>query len=808
MQRCTWAIFVLAVGVTLTFGQARFENSNAITPERLKAHLEFIASDEMEGRGTPSRGLETACLYVATQLKLWGAKPAGDNGTFFQKFRLVRTVLDSGASSLYLGTKRLQAGEGFTDGANNGSAYGNAVFVGHGYRLGRKGIDPYANVTVKGKIMVVTDGYPLGMNSGDLNSDPGSSDLTPKQAAERFGAAGILMIRRTDFWATARSQNLPTHFYSPESAKPAPKIGVPLMVAGPRLIEELFAGERVSAEQVTKALTANVSSFELSPEKRLSFNVVEKEEFATINNVVAICPGKDAKLKAEFVGLGAHIDHEGTNPARIGDQIYNGADDDGSGSAALLEIAHAYLTGARPKRSMLFIWHTAEEPGLWGSQHFVDHPAIDLKKLITYINMDMIGRSKPFGSKDPVHMNLTEPDEVYARGLTKMSSKLQQTVEDVNKRFLKLRLNYDEEEWIGSGRVAGGSDHQSYFKKGILTFDFHTGHHVQYHQVDDEVGAIDFEKMCKIAKTAYASSFAIANLASRPTIDRPQTKLIITPNLIKLSAGAKQTFSARFEPSEGHTVVWKLKDPTAGTISPDGVFVASAKVGRYMVRAESASNPRIYGCATVQIAPEPVKATAPPLTIPLNPRLMNGDLELGALGAAPQDWHLVPASKDDGFVAEVSSDGPKQGAQCLAVYLKGGPGKLFANVRQAVDAKPFRGKTVRFRAAVRVEPGQTPSRAQLWIRVEGTDRQIRVYENMAATPITSKDWAYYEISVAVAEDAEVLQVGMLAFGDGKAWLDDATLGLDETPALSVANSARQPADARLQMAPAKQIAAS
>ncbi|MFW6198357.1 MAG: M20/M25/M40 family metallo-hydrolase, partial [Acidobacteriota bacterium] len=170
-------------------------------------------------------------------------------------------------------------------------------------------------------------------------------------------------------------------------------------------------------------------------------------EARSTENVVAVIEGSDPRLRHEHVALGAHYDHVGVGtPDDGGDAIYNGADDDGSGTAALLALAEAFAAGPRPARSLLFVWHAGEEGGMWGSRHFVAHPTVPLEEIVAQINVDMIGRSRRPGDDEPDNRPLTGPNEVYVIGPRIMSADLDTLIEEVNAGYLDLELDreYDD----------------------------------------------------------------------------------------------------------------------------------------------------------------------------------------------------------------------------------------------------------------------------------------------------------------------------------------------------------------------------
>ncbi len=173
-----------------------------------------------------------------------------------------------------------------------------------------------------------------------------------------------------------------------------------------------------------------VAPFELRPEKKLSISIRKGVDGTSTQNVVAVFEGSDPVLKNEYVALGAHYDHVGIGANVNGDAVYNGADDDASGTTALLAIAEALAhTTPRPKRSVLFVWHAGEEKGLWGSRYFTDYPTVPLDKIVTQINLDMIGRSKTEGDTQPRNIALSGPNQIYVIGSKMMSTELGELTE-------------------------------------------------------------------------------------------------------------------------------------------------------------------------------------------------------------------------------------------------------------------------------------------------------------------------------------------------------------------------------------------
>jgi Zn-dependent M28 family amino/carboxypeptidase len=246
-------------------------------------------------------------------------------------------------------------------------------------------------------------------------------------------------------------------------------------------------------------------------------NVDPKIEETVTKNVIAIAEGSDPVLKNEYVAFGAHYDHVGMRTTGE-DRIFNGADDDGSGTVALIEMAHAAMKDRNHKRSFLFVWHTGEEKGLWGSEYFVNNPTVPLNNIITQLNADMIGRSATPGRsyREP----MTDSNSIHILGHGRLSSDLERIVYDVNRNFLNLRYETHYDRPNDPQNLYQRSDHYNYAVKGIPICFWFDGIHEDYHQVSDEVDKIDFPKLEKVSRTIFATAWTLANAPNRPRVDR------------------------------------------------------------------------------------------------------------------------------------------------------------------------------------------------------------------------------------------------------------------------------------------------
>jgi Peptidase family M28 len=547
-QRAQQSRSVGAATVTKTtaapspFFAAERKAAERVTAERMKEILYYIASDEMQGRDTPSPGLDKTAQFIADNLKKLKLKPMGDKGSYLQHIALSKTEVDREHTTAQLGERTFRAGEDFLPvGRTSGEAEGEVVYAGEGWVIKSRNINAYEGLDVRDKIVVVSgDGIapPAGITLEELRGKPGGWE-TPISYAERHGAKAVVIIprnfeRRWRFAAFtfARPSFAVTRLggvsdEDEDEDETQPSKGLVTIVPSRAMLEALFAGEQTDGAHVLQATTAGqpVKGFALAQGKRLRMSVKLAVTEAGTQNVVAVLEGKDPKLKSEYVALGAHYDHVGANGGGCrpvgNDSICNGADDDGSGTTALLTMAEAFAKGPRPKRSILFVWHAGEEKGLWGSEYFTNFPTVPLKQVVAQLNIDMIGRSKKEGDTNPANKMLTGPDEIYVIGSRMMSDELADRSVAVNGAYMNIKYNYHYDEPNDPERLFYRSDHFNYARKGIPIIFFFDGVHEDYHRPTDSPDKIDYQKMQTVTRTVFILASELANAPTRPAVDKP-----------------------------------------------------------------------------------------------------------------------------------------------------------------------------------------------------------------------------------------------------------------------------------------------
>ncbi len=505
----------------------RFGNADYITVEQLRDYLAFVSSDEMQGRDTPSAGLDIVAKFIATNLSRWGLEPAGDDGTFLQDIELSRSAIDPAGTRVQFGDRTFTYGEDFLAGTQAGSATGGIVYAGHGWIIPPEEINPYEGLDVEGKFVVVAGGLPPGVSFMELRrGTPGVDFIRPQAYLREHGALGLIEIpsfRTLSRWEANLERALErgaveVAAFSDDEEDAGTLLTITVSLP---MLEALFRGEQMNASRVFAAAGGGEMGepFEFEADKTITVDVATEVETIHTQNVVAIQRGSDPELADHYVAIGAHYDHVGVGAPVDGDAIYNGADDDGSGTVALLAMAEAFAKGPAPQRSIIFVWHAGEEKGLWGARYFNEHLPVPADNVVSQLNIDMIGRSKPEGDTHRANADLSGPNEVYLIGPKVMSDELGEIAEAVNDSYLQLDFNYMYDAIDHPTRFFFRSDHVTYAQNGIPIIFFFTGTHEDYHRPSDEIDKIDFEKMEKISRTIYALAWALAHGEGRPAIN-------------------------------------------------------------------------------------------------------------------------------------------------------------------------------------------------------------------------------------------------------------------------------------------------
>jgi hypothetical protein len=456
----------------------------SITAEAIRRHVEFLASDELRGRDTPSPGLERAATYLADQFRAMGLNPMGDDGSFIQRWPFEDTRLDLQAmrfdARAHGTSASLRYGEDFfVLPSQADSVVAEAVFIGT--------ITPGAPLPPEARGRFVVFFVP------DTVAQMWQQRLSAGlQASFQAGVAGVIAILDPDFNPELIGQI--AHEVQGQ-VPPFPVFGV-RYGAGRDVLRH--AGIDLDAVRDRTGSATPVDGVTIA----VRTPIVSTSEM--VPNVVAVLQGSDPQLRNEYVVYSAHFDHVGVGaPDAAGDSIYNGADDNASGTSALLEAARAFAAlERRPARSVMFVMVSGEEKGLLGSLYFVDHPPVPVAQMVANINADMIGRNAP--------------DTVVAIG--QEYSDLGATVQRIASRHSDLGLVVAPDLWPQE-QLFFRSDQFSFLRKEIPALFFTTGLHEQYHQPSDQAHLIDNDKLARITRLIFLLGHEVANAPLRPQWD-------------------------------------------------------------------------------------------------------------------------------------------------------------------------------------------------------------------------------------------------------------------------------------------------
>lgn len=517
MKRTAIAVLLFSLATSCGYPAAGQAPPPApLASEALRTWLTVLAADDFEGRATFSAGLEKAAVYISERLKEAGARPGGDNGSYLQNVSVL-SVQSTNQSTLTVeinGQSRVfQNGVDvfFTPdvGMKRTLVLEDVEFVGYGLHVGSLYSD-YAGRDVRGKAVVWLGEAAPG--SLDSSSAARFLDSRASIALEEMGAAAS--ITSTRFFRGRRNTG-PSSFTTTQRLDlPRP----PEVAVSDEVLTFLFSATGTGYEEIRARVGQRE---ELTPASikgvKLTFNLdadYRVTNTTTTQNVVGFIDGSDPLLRETYVAFGAHYDHLGLEPdsrAVSEDRINNGADDDGSGSAALIGLANAFMS-AKPRRSIMLVWHAGEERGLWGSKYLADHPPVPLESVVAQLNVDMIGRNRDNKS--------SEENTVYAVGADRISTELHNILIDANASLgAPLNLDFEMNDAADPERIYFRSDHFSYAAKGIPVIFFFTGLHPDYHRVTDSVDKIHFDKMSRITRLIYEVGLQLANLDHPPVRD-------------------------------------------------------------------------------------------------------------------------------------------------------------------------------------------------------------------------------------------------------------------------------------------------
>jgi hypothetical protein len=483
--------------------------AGSLSIESLKNNLTIIASDEYEGRETGRRGQKMAADFIAREFKAAGVEPLKHNN-YFQQFLLDEK--QPGEIKIFIEEKEYKANADYysfsSDINTNKRKIKTKEITFLGYGIEDKNYNDYINADIKNKTLLILSGEPMDKDSLPLIKDQkewvGFDKLKIKSAKEK-GVRTLLIVKEEIEKDIERYKN---KLQSPGMILKNEKDRIVVIYISKQMANELLVGV-TSIDKLKQQITALQSPVTVKISKRLKIETKSKAQQIGSENVLGYIEGSD--LKEEVIVISAHYDHLGIKD----NKVYNGADDDGSGTVALIELSKAFAKakkeGKGPRRSMLFIAFSGEEKGLLGSLYYAEHPEIAMNKTVCDLNMDMIGRI------DEKHTN--QPDYVYVIGSDKLSSELHAISETANKTYTHLELDYTYNDEKDKNRFYYRSDHYNFAKNGVPVIFYFNGVHEDYHQETDEVQKINFEKIKDRSTLVFFTAWELANRNERIKVD-------------------------------------------------------------------------------------------------------------------------------------------------------------------------------------------------------------------------------------------------------------------------------------------------
>lgn len=528
----------------------RRDTRGSISAGDLRLRLRTFAHDSMNGRATGGDGHERATRYIADELRRMGLKPAGDSGSYFQTVPMVWRRFGADAS-LSVAGRRFAIGTDF------------GVVVA---RAGTPRLTATATAIFGGELGDTTNQISAEQAAGRvvvLRPSPRRFQLNPRSltvdVGSRFADAAAVVIPvwhqlPASFRAQMRQPLLQLQAERSVSTVTGERARLPAPVSAPTIL---------ATDALVEALLGRGAAIVGAPGATVSLDLQFSESFALARNVVAVLPGRDPALRGQYVAVLSHTDHEPARPRAIDhdsarsmaqmrralaermqgrdrraatafaelrvnvdslrairparpDSIMNGADDNGSGSMAALEIAEAFASGAeRPRRSLLFVWHAAEELGLVGAGWFTEQPTVPLDSIVGAYNLDMVGRGR---ESDVVGGGPEYLQVIGARRISREFGAVLDEVNDARRMPFRFDLSHD-----ASGHPQAmwcRSDHAMYARYGIPVAFLTTGTHADYHQVTDEAQYIDYRKLNAVADLVRDAVRVLADRAERPRLDR------------------------------------------------------------------------------------------------------------------------------------------------------------------------------------------------------------------------------------------------------------------------------------------------
>jgi len=535
---------ILVIALFSLPAQAQKDGLESISSDELKTHMLFLASDELEGRDTGEPGLQVAARYLAVQAEALGLQPLDADKDYLQPYLIADKGYDREKSHIAItgadGSVSLNEDPFYVFPAPSGDQTiyeGDVVFAGYGINDKEQGYNDFENIDIQDKVVMIMNRAPMNEDGTEAQFDNAKwTDMQNFQYKMMYiysqkpravlmvmdpksGMESIEDINPAIAKFLSRSRELKTE----DKEEDSPMGNRPGMILIHRNVaDQLLAssGKNLKDLQLEIDRDLKPNSF-LIEGSSIKIELHMESSDLEIYNVFGMIEGSDPELKDEMVIYVAHYDHVGTD-GKGG--VFNGADDNASGTVALIEIAEAFTKEEKgPKRSIGILWVSAEEIGLFGSQYFAEHPLIPKEKIAAVINLDMVGRTKSPEDELSDRSGLTIQGGDSVKVIGGLQSEVLMKINEKTLKACGLVGNYQYNNLKDPNRYFYRSDHINFARQDIPVLFYSTGTHRDYHMVSDEEEAIDYDKFLKMTRFCYEAGFNVAQYKGAIEVDNPMS---------------------------------------------------------------------------------------------------------------------------------------------------------------------------------------------------------------------------------------------------------------------------------------------
>ena len=541
------AILIITLINSPIYGQKK--GLESINQRDLEKHMDFLASDEMKGRATGDPGLLVAARYLAAQAKHLGLKSADEENGYYQYFKITENSYDRKKCQMHIvpdGNDEIVNRDSFYfyhfKSAGSTSIEGEVIFAGYGIHDDENNYNDFQDIIIKDKIVMIMERAPMNEDGTEAQFDnekwsDSNSFLKKMNYIKEQQPRAVLMVQDPKSGFNSLGERFPNYVSEVESYKSMrsddekKKLGFEetgglisygLIDIHRSVADQLltYAGKNLAVIQKEIDSSLTPQSF-LIPDVKLKIDLIIKEKPIPAPNIFGIIEGSDPLLKNEFLIYTAHFDHLGTDGEG---GVFNGADDNASGTVALIEIAQAFLNEKKKaKRSIGFLWVSAEEIGIYGSKYFADNPLVPVEDIVAVINLDMISRSQTEEDRASSREGLTIAGGDSVKVIGGLQSKVLMELNEDALDDMNLPGNYRYNDPDHPLRFFVRSDHISFARKDIPVIFYSTGTHNDYHRLTDNLVGVDYKRFVEMTKLAFLLGYKATNYNGAIEVDNPMS---------------------------------------------------------------------------------------------------------------------------------------------------------------------------------------------------------------------------------------------------------------------------------------------